>query len=189
MRRVYFGRDFFGRRSLLYRDLPGFGGHYGFQLSSVAIPGEIWKELDTQGIYHFDLATIDRHELTSWKTISPDFYGYFAQLNTALPSPMDIAQREEQVNLALGELDRVLDRAVRLRVTGLPAGSGLGILFSGGVDSMVMAVLADRHFIAEETIDLLNVAFARSINDSGSDRDIFGVPDRLSAREGIEELR
>jgi asparagine synthetase B (glutamine-hydrolysing) len=189
MRRVYFGRDFFGRRSLLYRDLPGFDGRRELHLSSIAIPGEVWKELDTRGIYHFDLMTSGGHVITPWNTISPDFYGCFAHLNTIIPNPIDLEQREEQIDLALGELDRLLDRAVRLQVTGSPVGSGLGILFSGGIDSMVMAVLADRHFIAEERIDLLNVAFARSVSGNESDEEIFGVPDRLSAREGIEELR
>lgn len=35
----------------------------------------------------------------------------------------------------------------------------VAVLFSGGVDSMVLAALADRHVPAEEPIDLLNVAF------------------------------
>eukprot|EP00075_Anas_platyrhynchos_P027521 XP_027316774.1 asparagine synthetase domain-containing protein 1 [Anas platyrhynchos] len=35
----------------------------------------------------------------------------------------------------------------------------VAVLFSGGVDSMVLAALADRHVPVEEPIDLLNVAF------------------------------
>lgn len=37
--------------------------------------------------------------------------------------------------------------------------ANVGILFSGGIDSMVIATLADRHIPLDEPIDLLNVAF------------------------------
>lgn len=37
--------------------------------------------------------------------------------------------------------------------------ANIAILFSGGVDSMVIAALADRHIPLDEPIDLLNVAF------------------------------
>ncbi|POI23708.1 hypothetical protein CIB84_012544 [Bambusicola thoracicus] len=68
----------------------------------------------------------------------------------------------------------VLDEAVKRRVLLLYRGEDEGtrqaqgvsprqahvaVLFSGGVDSMVIAALADRHVPLEEPIDLLNVAF------------------------------
>ncbi|NXP48675.1 ASND1 protein, partial [Heliornis fulica] len=37
----------------------------------------------------------------------------------------------------------------------------VAVLFSGGIDSMVIAALADKHVPLEEPIDLLNVAFLR----------------------------
>ncbi|KAM9663944.1 asparagine synthetase domain-containing protein 1 [Trichechus inunguis] len=37
--------------------------------------------------------------------------------------------------------------------------ASIAILFSGGIDSMVIATLADRHIPIDEPIDLLNVAF------------------------------
>ncbi|XP_004701783.1 asparagine synthetase domain-containing protein 1 [Echinops telfairi] len=37
--------------------------------------------------------------------------------------------------------------------------ANIAILFSGGIDSMVIATLADRHIPLDEPIDLLNVAF------------------------------
>ncbi|XP_075861865.1 asparagine synthetase domain-containing protein 1 [Microcebus murinus] len=68
----------------------------------------------------------------------------------------------------------VLSVAVKRRVLCLPRDENLApsevlqtcerkanvaILFSGGIDSMVIATLADRHIPLDEPIDLLNVAF------------------------------
>ncbi|NXS95775.1 ASND1 protein, partial [Jacana jacana] len=68
----------------------------------------------------------------------------------------------------------VLDEAVKRRVLSLfreedqktrevPSMSNrkahVAVLFSGGIDSMVIAALADKHVPLEEPIDLLNVAF------------------------------
>ncbi|XP_039700173.1 asparagine synthetase domain-containing protein 1 [Pteropus medius] len=68
----------------------------------------------------------------------------------------------------------VLSIAVKRRVLCLPRDENLtpgkvlktwnrkanvAILFSGGIDSMVIATLADRHIPLDEPIDLLNVAF------------------------------
>uniref|UniRef100_U3DEM5 Asparagine synthetase domain-containing protein 1 n=1 Tax=Callithrix jacchus TaxID=9483 RepID=U3DEM5_CALJA len=68
----------------------------------------------------------------------------------------------------------VLSIAVKKRVLCLPRDENLtadevlktcdrkanvAILFSGGIDSMVIATLADRHIPLDEPIDLLNVAF------------------------------
>ncbi|XP_007529067.3 asparagine synthetase domain-containing protein 1 [Erinaceus europaeus] len=96
----------------------------------------------------------------------------------------------------------------------------VAILFSGGIDSMVLAALADRHIPLHEPIDLLNVAFmtrARARTGAGSpdskkgkqtsrceipSKDTsgnagaaegpdsrFSVPDRVTGRAGLEELR
>ncbi|XP_059024592.1 asparagine synthetase domain-containing protein 1 isoform X1 [Mustela lutreola] len=69
----------------------------------------------------------------------------------------------------------VLSLAVQRRVSCLPRDANLtpsaalemgtrranvAVLFSGGVDSMVLAALADLHIPLDEPIDLLNVAFA-----------------------------
>lgn len=51
-------------------------------------------------------------------------------------------------------------------------GSRLGILFSGGLDSSVLAALADQHLPITEAIDLINVSF-------GQDKAAFEeAPDR-----------
>nr|XP_033801390.1 asparagine synthetase domain-containing protein 1 [Geotrypetes seraphini]XP_033801391.1 asparagine synthetase domain-containing protein 1 [Geotrypetes seraphini] len=74
------------------------------------------------------------------------------------------------------QLIEVLDKAVKKRVKCLPQctdpsrtpmqapkslerRANIAILFSGGIDSMLLAVLANRHIPLKEPIDLLNVAF------------------------------
>jgi asparagine synthetase B (glutamine-hydrolysing) len=57
--------------------------------------------------------------------------------------------------------------------------SRLAILFSGGIDSMILAALADKHVPQDQTIDLLNVAFGTN----------FDVPDRKTGISGLTELR
>jgi hypothetical protein len=54
----------------------------------------------------------------------------------------------------------------------------VAVLFSGGLDSMVLAALADKHVAVGAPIDLINVCF-----DGGMS------PDRKSALAGLEELR
>ena len=53
----------------------------------------------------------------------------------------------------------------------------IGILFSGGVDSMLLAALAHRHAPPGRAVDLINVCF-----DSGRS------PDRAAALDGVAEL-
>ena len=67
--------------------------------------------------------------------------------------------------------------------------SRLAILFSGGVDCMVLAALAHQCFPQNEPIDLLNVAFENPRTSSKLPAtEIYNVPDRLTARQGLVEL-
>ncbi|KAF3777581.1 Asparagine synthetase domain-containing protein 1 [Nymphaea thermarum] len=54
----------------------------------------------------------------------------------------------------------------------------VAVLFSGGLDSMILAALLDQCLEPSYEIDLLNVSF-----------DGHSAPDRVSAREGIRELQ
>lgn len=57
--------------------------------------------------------------------------------------------------------------------------AAVGVLFSGGIDSMVLARLAHAHVPAGAPIDLINVCFDAAHRS----------PDRLAAIAGLEELR
>lgn len=65
---------------------------------------------------------------------------------------------------AVVQLIETLGDSVRRRVqdiprTGLPHDARVGILFSGGLDCLCLAALADRFLPEGEAIDLLNVGF------------------------------
>jgi len=75
-------------------------------------------------------------------------------------------------------------------------------MFSGGLDCICLAALADKYIPKEETIDLLNVGFENPrIQQAKKDKkksgfqkndsvyDVYDVPDRLTGRQGVEELR
>ncbi|XP_035791994.1 asparagine synthetase domain-containing protein CG17486-like [Anopheles albimanus] len=67
----------------------------------------------------------------------------------------------------------------------------IGILFSGGIDCTILALLADEYVPSSTPIDLLNVAFEKVCrNPKHSTTSIdWNVPDRLTGRESLEELR
>lgn len=65
----------------------------------------------------------------------------------------------------------------------------IGILFSGGIDCTILAVLTDKLLDASQPIDLINVSFEK-INRSHSSGPIdYNTPDRISARQSLEELK
>ncbi|XP_059418359.1 asparagine synthetase domain-containing protein 1-like [Carassius carassius] len=266
---VWFGRDFFGRRSLLWKFDPE---GTSFTLSSVAsLPVDDiqsqWEEVPPSGVYRFDLKDSSPlgpfvFEFFPWVFHSGEEPNESPELKcVGLPRsvtvnssglylsspicPMNISissfttERDQNVSqtsvenlkgfltnskkkAVVSTLIDILSEAVRKRVQYLPAQdemaipnhmkADIAILFSGGIDSMILAVLADRHIPADKPIDLLNVAFKiqerkvppKSLKKGknkkkGCDADemqsdqqsfnCFDVPDRLTGRAGLQELK
>ncbi|CAH1788335.1 unnamed protein product [Owenia fusiformis] len=74
--------------------------------------------------------------------------------------------------------------------------SRVAILFSGGIDSIMITALADRYVDKNEPIDLLNVAFERQSKQQKQkhgertpESDQFIVPDRITGLSGLQELQ
>ncbi|KAH6559896.1 hypothetical protein BASA62_000049 [Batrachochytrium salamandrivorans] len=152
-------------------------------------------------------------------------------INTQLPLATDLPEIDEMdirvclptfgpmtpISGAAKSLETALSEAVRLRTENIPIPTSgdarLGILFSGGLDCITLAALADRFIPKNEPIDLLNVGFenpriaqhkvkiaSKNQKRSGSnnastdvspvvlDDDAFNVPDRLTGRLGAAEL-
>lgn len=71
--------------------------------------------------------------------------------------------------------------------------SSLGILFSGGIDCTILAILADRSLDERIPIDLINVSFEKVVRKPNSSNanvrpPNYDTPDRKTAREALEEL-
>ncbi|KAL6079640.1 Asparagine synthetase domain-containing protein 1 [Balamuthia mandrillaris] len=77
------------------------------------------------------------------------------------------------------------DETMTSSSSNMPTSSRLGVLFSGGLDSTVLARLADLHLPPGEPIDLMNVAFAEDKEDWMAYEQ---VPDRLTGLRSWKEL-
>lgn len=263
---LWFGRDFFGRRSLLWK-----GDGETLTLTSVAARGvgsdqtAAWREVPAAAVYRIDLnaaaeAGCVTLEVFPWLHQGNDLQlscvasvlesvpgGCKAllnpsglvlpppvcPLNTSLPKSLSEAvahpnakglELQQLLTMSnkpdeVAHLIVVLSEAVRRRVQPQPftsdtspATSGhasVAVLFSGGIDSMILAVLADLHAPSHQPIDLLNVAFQlqkpktqkksakkvglpekeKPLNSEIATSGPFDVPDRITGRAGLQELR
>ncbi|KAI4901208.1 hypothetical protein NFI96_031324 [Prochilodus magdalenae] len=268
---IWFGRDFFGRRSLLWSCGPE---ERAFTLTSVCsrLPdsdSSHWQEVPAVGVYRLDLKKCSYKgslnlELYPWVYLGDEPPNDFTceglpgsvslvmndsgllltfpipAMNTSITpvapndellqsssqtSPDDLKEfmKSAEKRKMVSNLIDMLSEAVRRRVQCLPCqpnvteetkddDAQVAILFSGGIDSMILAVLADRHIPADRPIDLLNVAFKlqeSKINHgsrkkgqnnkkelAGADgaqsdqakSNCFDVPDRITGRAGLREL-
>ncbi|KAH7883785.1 asparagine synthase-domain-containing protein [Phlebopus sp. FC_14] len=244
LEKIYFARDPLGRRSLLIHK-PTSTRPY-FLLVSVSVgdsPAYELEELSTEGIFCLDIGGLSRSDdlltgfhncLTIIKrhgavqgenfpfaepnkvnaTLPPDDLHRIQALDGAIPAPL---------SQAVDDLISHLDKSIMLRVRDIPPvkrGQGkarIAVLFSGGIDSTILAFLAHRHIPINEPIDLLNVAFENprkiqvqldgntgALAKRTKKRQIMGaaaasgalhyevryaVPDRLTGLQEVQELR
>ncbi|KAM7407854.1 hypothetical protein PAMA_003562 [Pampus argenteus] len=266
---LWFGRDYFGRRSLLWKFDTEVNA---LTLTSVAASGpahSAWKEVPAAGVYRIDLEAVTdagsvTFEVYPWAHEGDDVLSTCSEmtsvpagctavinqaglvltspvcrLNTSIPKSLDETAVYSNSHLPVKELEQllaskekneevnglvdVLSEAVRRRVQSLPFRvqddsptddqALVAILFSGGIDSMILAALADRHIPAGQPIDLLNVAFKlqepktqkesakkpkkhkNKPSDSKTDGvdtqtfSPFDVPDRITGKAGLKELQ
>ncbi|XP_023288091.1 asparagine synthetase domain-containing protein 1 isoform X2 [Orussus abietinus] len=66
----------------------------------------------------------------------------------------------------------------------------VGVLFSGGLDSAILAILANEFIPENECIDLINVAFEKAVIKNGQSSNTlqYDVPDRKTGRQTYNEL-
>ncbi|KAG8781896.1 hypothetical protein FRC15_007895 [Serendipita sp. 397] len=219
-RKIYFGRDPLGRRSLVIR--PGIEDRQYLTLASVSNGEKGYEEVPADKIFSISLSDEDYQiQPVSRTTISN--HGSFAvpkPLRRDLPSldylpPTDplspiweetvtkyIAHLEESVSLRTRDIPRHVSQGTNT--------ARVSVMFSGGIDSSVVAFLAHRHIPLSEPIDLLNVAFEnpraleadihpsktkkpkRQSEDAHEDEKEakkYSVPDRLTGLTQLEEFR
>lgn len=102
------------------------------------------------------------------------------------------------------EIERRLENSILDRISATPAvcsqclqlnethchHARIGILFSGGIDCTILAVLTDKLLDSEQPIDLINVSFEKVSRSSSVKGPIdYNTPDRLSARDSLQELK
>ncbi|CAG8539269.1 9713_t:CDS:10 [Diversispora eburnea] len=151
----------------------------------------------------------------------------FDKLNNAIPNqnelsvlpelladiPLDsiIPPISSEMKLVIDQMIDELSDSVRRRVVDIPRigskrDARVAIMFSGGLDCICLAALADKFISPEESIDLINVAFEnpriqqaksgkkkKNVQDvqsiQGNTNSIYDVPDRITGRQGVIELR
>ncbi|THH31989.1 hypothetical protein EUX98_g2193 [Antrodiella citrinella] len=180
LRRIFFARDPLGRRSLLIH-LPN-ASNPSIILTSVSFGSHSLvapEELSTDCIHFLDVdrlrtvttpdafvASMGRISRVAEGNISP--FAESRKVNTSIPdNPPKTADLDNIPMHLLSSVDGLiaqLDRSVMLQTYNIPQSSDKGkarvaVLFSGGIDSTVLAFLAHRYVEPEEPIDLLNVAF------------------------------
>uniref|UniRef100_A0A1B0DHM8 Asparagine synthetase [glutamine-hydrolyzing] n=1 Tax=Phlebotomus papatasi TaxID=29031 RepID=A0A1B0DHM8_PHLPP len=141
----------------------------------------------------------------SWLELNPSGCNYsfkeiFAESSKESPEKL-LQKAQSSMKSVIERLITLLENSVRDRVAStvtrckdclkdkeeLPCNhSRVGILFSGGIDCTILAILSDKFIPRESPIDLLNVAFEKSSQGRAID---WNVPDRLSAKEALEELQ
>ena len=197
---LYFGRDPLGRRSLL---LAGEGlANDGSPLSQLIL---------TSTAFSVGGKTLPTTELEAGKVYKVDFANVLEMSSVPLSRSAPIIPlvehdasyanrlKEEGISESLVKASEtfhvLLDRAVRRRVVNAPKpktvcetycdvdAASVGVLFSGGIDSVVLAAMCNDHVPPEQPIDLINVAFtSEKIQISSS-------PDRAAALLSFEEMK
>lgn len=210
-RRIHFGRDFLGRRSLMWRtDEVG-----SLLISSVTDSSGEWRELDSDGIYSVDLTMHATFQLCKalYGTASdhcgksPFLQGPCRLVLQEDPSVNDaeLLTRPDTLSSSVHTLHQLLLQALFPRLLTIPQrlnpvngtkavqDACVAVLFSGGVDCSVLARLSSDVLDASVPIDLLNVAFenprahATAIKMQESPYKL--CPDRITAHSSLSALR
>ena len=181
---IYYGRDCLGRRSLLVnKSLPGV-----VALSSVAMEAQDkrtipssnnWEEIPPGVVFRLDARTGIQTSIPVARVV-----------NIAIPRGR--ALQTNDIEVAAEILRNLLDTAVQRRVLRAPlpksqstSDASVAVLFSGGIDSVVLAALCHRHVPSDQAIDLINVSF-HADSDLGSKT--TSSPDRLAAILSFHEM-
>lgn len=181
---IYYGRDRLGRRSLLInKSIEGV-----ILLSSVAMHASDSEnsKLFEEGWVEIPPAIVFRMDPQTGSVVSSEFIPRLVNKNisTKQTTPSRTTIESDAIDFM-----KVIDKAVERRVANAPSAYSktdacVAVLFSGGIDSVVLAALSHRHVPSSLPIDLINVSF---FND-----DINGSslsPDRLAAILSYKEMQ
>jgi asparagine synthetase B (glutamine-hydrolysing) len=186
---LWFGRDVFGRRSLLKHKPTAACPQFILSSTSPEDCSSNEGFLDVHpGIFNVKL---DTGEMSSFSVSSFPWYDgwniQIAKFERDLDhwQPDDLESMELKCQEVVKQVLQALRKAVAMRCTCIDASTPtqssearIMILFSGGVDSTLIAALAHEVLDPEEPIDLVNICF-----NGGTS------PDRLAALDALQELK
>ena len=172
---LYYARDPFGRRSLVslttQTTSKSTSSSTIFQLSSVATSKD-WTELTPSILHCYSLHT---GTIRQYPIVLPTLQIPVPIAMTLVPCPFSSTSTSMwQASL---QLESLLQQAVQRRCTMYNKDHSIGILFSGGLDSVVLASMACRA-THQRRIELWNVAF-----------DPIHSKDRIAALASYQELK
>ncbi|KAJ6257845.1 hypothetical protein Dda_7634 [Drechslerella dactyloides] len=188
-KKLWFGRDWLGRRSLLLRQAAP--GTSDITICSIADSQNTcrWDEVEADGLYFINLSDLRQPEtdiqhppIRRIPFISHDDKGLEQESSTCMTLPIPrLCKTIPAPNTpsltpdspAVSRLYDLLYGSLRLRVQHIPLHSvplvpghdgslrpsKVGILFSGGLDCTMLARIAHEILPVHEPIELLNVAF------------------------------
>lgn len=174
-------------------------------VSSVAIDNnnilsEKWEEIPPGIVYRLNLSNGEETSLSIPRIVNRDIPGMLkmvSQIQTPLiqnDTTSKLSKESTPENDAAKGLLELLDRAVKRRVMKAPLpksqstdDASVAVLFSGGIDSVVLAALSHRHVPSNQPIDLVNVSFYANAAIAGSSATPKS-PDRLAAILSYQEL-
>eukprot|EP00756_Hemistasia_phaeocysticola_P007124 Hpha_TRINITY_DN1412_c0_g1::TRINITY_DN1412_c0_g1_i1::g.9641::m.9641 len=175
--RLWFGRDPLGRRSLVIaRTFQGLVVSSTGSALQHAVP---FSEVPTSGVFCLSVSGVEPGVLNVVSHQWP---------RSPVLCFSDMAARvgagEEGEMAYLDALETAVRRRCELARPPPPdagsTGARVGVMFSGGVDCMVIAALAHRAVPVTEPIDLCSAAYGDFPDQT---------PDRIAARQGVAELR
>ncbi|XP_004536789.1 asparagine synthetase domain-containing protein CG17486 [Ceratitis capitata] len=130
-----------------------------------------------------------------------DLFDICRNLDTSTPPPelFETLLKNQNILYELQQFSILLEGSVKNRVCQTPQycinclrdrrdcnHAKVAVLFSGGIDCSILAILSHKYVNENDAIDLINVAFEKVGSSSESDWD---VPDRLSAKASLSELK
>ena len=183
---VYFARDYFGRRSLLFNQADD-----KFTVTSVASSDKIsnskWIEATSGILYKLNLKNMNLEQE------SLDIEKYII---SSVDCDLSLNNTEIERKFVKEGLEE-LKKSVRKRILYTHT-KKIGILFSGGIDSLLIAAITADLIENEKVdleLDLINVAFEqsgllKSLKLSEANSEYYeSVPDRIGGRVAFSELK